>query len=179
MRKRRFRSAFMAVLAVPVVFLAVGGVRDDLLQQPLWQIGLQVVAWAIGLVAFPMIGVGLWFPSRSTRLGLGVAGIAAALSSSADWTGSGPQPHDAPCSLELFGSGLVFLAIGGLSGAFAQRRCRSAPFWIVGGFTLASLDLATWVCPDATPSHVMPSHLLPALALVVIAAMVAKRLRRR
>lgn len=178
-RRRHFRPAFLLALAAFAVFLLLTGVRSDLWEQPTWQIAMQLAAWFLGLLLFPMVGVGLWFPSRWVRLTMAIFGAGIAIVAATSWENSGGVSHGGGCSALLVALGLVFLGIGALSGAFAERRSASAPFWIAGGVALASLELATWVCPDATVRHVMPMHMLPAIGLVALVLAVAWHTRRK
>src|SRR5688500_9196349 len=149
---------------------AIVGVRVDLFEQPSWQLAIQAVSWGLCLLVFPAIGVGLWFPPRWARVLLAIAGVVAAMLAAIGWP---PQPGDAgtaPCAWVLIGGGVVFLGIGAVSGAFAQRRARSSGFWVAAGVGLTALAAITWICPNPCGAHVAWMHVAPTAGLVVLGA---------
>jgi hypothetical protein len=179
-RRRHFTPALvMSAVAVAVLLFTLGS-RPDLWTQPWWQVAIQIASWAVCLIAFPAIGVGLWFPSRPARVGLALLGIALAIVAALGWPAMPSQGAvGGPCGLVLTGTGLLLLGIGALSGAFAQRRASSAVYWVATGIALAGLNLVTWACPNTANDHVMATHLLPAVGLVLGASVFGAWLRRR
>lgn len=184
-RRRRHFAPALALAFVIVLGALVGfGPRSDLLEQPTWQLGVQIAAWLVCLVLFPAVGIGLWFPGRGGRALLAVGGVALAVvaalgvplpavETTTDAHGGGP------CWMVLGGCGLVLLAIGALSGAFEQRRARSSAFWVAAGLALAALEAVTWICPSAQTRHVVSMHLGPAILVVLLAAGAGLLLHRR
>jgi hypothetical protein len=186
LRRDRRRQFLPAVLLTVVIVAGVAtglGLRPDLFEQPPWQLALQAAVWMVCLVAFPAIGVGLWFPSRATRLVLAIGGVALAIVSSVGIqpfaSSNGQGATAGPCWLVLAGCGFALLVVGAWSGAFAQRRARSSTFWIAAGLALAALEVVTWTCPCAETGHVVTMHFGPALLVVVIAATAGALLHRR
>lgn len=180
-RRRHFVPALGLTLVIVVGALVGFGLRPDLLEQPLWQIVLQVAAWMVCLVLFPAIGVGLWFPGRGTRLVLAVGGVALGMVAALGLPGGDDHARAAgpgPCWTVLAGCGLALLVVGAWSGAFAQRRAKSSTFWIAAGLALAALEVVTWVCPTGATGHVVTMHFGPALLVVVIAATAGALLHR-
>jgi hypothetical protein len=178
-KRRHFTPALFFVIAVAVVLFAVVGLRVDLFDQPSWQLVIQGVSWVVCLVLFPAIGVGLWFPPRWGRVAVATVGIGSSLLAAVGWP---PQPGDTgspPCAMVLLGAGAVFLGIGALAGAFAQRRARMSAFWVASGIALTSLAAVTWICPNACGAHVMVMHLAPTAGLVVLGALLGLLLHRR
>ena len=180
-RRRRFLPAAVVALVIVAGSVLTVGLRPGLFEQPGWQILLQAAVWMICLIAFPAIGVGLWFPGRGTRLALAVCGVALAIASAVrvPFRAGVEDAMGGPCWLVLAGCGLALLAVGASSGAFAQRRARSSTFWIAAGLALAALEVVTWTCPSAETEHVVTMHFGPALLVVVIAATAGALLHRR
>lgn len=184
-QSRTKRRHFLPALAL-VVFVASGvfatmGMRPDLLTQPAWRLCIQVAAWAMCLLVFPAIGVGLLFPSRAARIGLAALGTALAVVAATGWpplSSAAVEAGGRPCWMLVVGSAVMFFAIGILSGAFAQRRATSSVFWVVGGLGLCSLAAITWVCPSASAPHVLGGHLGPAAGFMVIAALIGTWVHR-
>ncbi len=180
-KRRHFLPALLLVLLFVGGSLAVLGVRADLFDQPPWQLALQLLLWLLCFLVFPAIGLGLFFPKRSTRFSLAllavVATIAAAagqgLSTIADLSHHLNGEHGLGCVWFMLTAGLIILAIGYLSGAFIQRRRPSAVYWITAGVALASLNMVTWHCPATGLAHVLPSHLGGAVLLLLFASVIA------
>ena len=180
-KRRHFLPALLLVLVFVGGSLAVVGVRADLFAQPPWQLALQFVLWLLCFLVFPAIGLGLFFPKRSTRFSLALlavlATIAAAagqgLSTVSDLSHHLTGEHGLGCVWFMLAAGLIILAIGYLSGAFIQRRRPSAVYWITAGVTLASLNMVTWHCPVTGLAHVLPGHLGGAALLLLFASAVA------
>ncbi len=178
-RRQHFLPALVLVLAIAIVLFAVVGVRVDIFDQPSWRLAIQAASWLVCLVAFPAIGVGLWFPPRWARVAIAFAGSVLAMLAALGWP---PQPGDAggsPCAMVLVGSGLAFLGIGAVSGAFAQRRARSSGFWVAAGIGLTALASVTWMCGNDCAVHVVAMHVLPAMGLVLLGAVLGLLLHRR
>lgn len=180
-RKRRHFGPAM-VLAVLVVgsLFAMHGLRTDLAHLPAWRLGVLAVSWLLCLWLLPAIGVGLWFPSRTTRVVLVATAITLAPLGAFGWP---MQPStagfQAPCGAMLLGVGLVFGVLGALSGAFAQRRAVRSTFWVAGGITLAALGSVTWICPNDAADHITSTHLMPALGLAVLVGLIGVVVHRR
>ncbi|MCA9660823.1 MAG: hypothetical protein KC486_20945 [Myxococcales bacterium] len=184
-RRRDKRRHFLPALLLVVLFvggsLAFIGVRADLLDQPLWQLALQLLLWILCFLIFPAIGLGLLFPRRTTRVLLAVTAVATTvvaavgqgLSDLASLSDHLAGEHGLGCGAYMIGAGMVLLAIGYLSGAFVQRRRPAAVFWITAGVALASLNLVTWHCPATGLAHLLPGHLGGAAILLILASVVA------
>lgn len=187
-RARRVKRKHFSIALVLAVALSTGTVllhaRPDLLDQPPARLAAQVVLFVLCLVVFPAIGVGLYFPSTATRIGLLLAAVAAVLVGTTGWPlpeHGGYHPGLAGlegCVLVVLGAGGLLLALGLFSGAFLQRRRRSSVFWVAAGLSFAALDLVTWMCPEQGLRHVLPAHLGAATALLAI-ALVAGTLAHR
>lgn len=189
-KRRHFAPALLLAMAVVVAGLVMMGVRPDLLSQPPWQVGIQIVLWVLCLVVFPAVGLGLIFPGRSARICLALAGVAIMVLASVGWPqglgalGTGAVDFGSAvggCLMLVVGSGILLVAVGVLSGAFVQRRRTSAVYWVVAGLSLAALNLSTWVCPNTDLVHVFVSHLggtALLLGLALIVATVAHRWQR-
>lgn len=180
-RRRHFTPALLMAIVVVVGVLAILGLRPDFTAQPDWQIAVQLVSWVVVLLVFPAIGVGLWFPSRTTRVLLAAGGVAASIVAATGLPDASPEgpAGGGPCWMVLAGCGLILLGLGALSGAFSQRRAQSAGYWIAAGLTLAALDVVTWICPNTQTQHLLTMHFAPAFALVVVAAVLGAWLHRR
>jgi hypothetical protein len=182
-RRRHFAPAIVLALAILGGAILASGLRPDLLDQPTWQIALQGLTWLVCLVLFPLVGVGLWFPRRGTRILLAFGGVALAVTSAVGipFGGDGVHATDegGPCWLVLAGCGLALLGVGAWSGAFAERRARSSTFWIAAGLALAALEVVTWTCPSHETEHVVTSHFGPTLLVVLVAAAAGSLLHRR
>lgn len=185
-RATHFRGALALSVALPAALIAVTGLRHDLLTQPTWLISLQILVWALALVALPAIGLGLWFPGRPARVVLGaLAGAAAVL------VAAGPQLVDAaalagPAGLRLdgctrltFGSGVLLLAVCALSGAFAIRRRPAAALWLSAAIALLAVDTTAWHCYLTDLDHTLPSHLGSGALLLLLAGVLGVALHRR
>jgi hypothetical protein len=185
--RRRRRRDFIPALIVVAVALAGAllflGLRPDLLEQPWWQLAVQCVLWALCLVVFPAIGLGVVFPSRATRVGLAVAAVALTLLATLG------LPHDAmfePDTHSGVGCGLLItsyvgavLLLGLLHGAFVQQRKAAATYWIAAGIALTGLTAITWQCPVTGAAHVLPSHLGVAAAMMVAVSLLGVLIRQR
>jgi hypothetical protein len=186
-RARHFGPALLLSLLLVGGFFVLSGLRPDLWQQPPWQIALQLAVWLLCLVALPAVGLGLWFPSRPARGLLAVGAVLAALGAAlgpglADmFSGTGPSGHMQVdmCVQATLGAGAALLAVGVLSGAFAQRRRRASVLWVSGGIALTALDAVVWHCPSQDLGHNLRSHLGAALLLLLLAAATAAIAHRR
>lgn len=176
-RRRHFTPALIFVLGVLAATVAVLGLRHDLWVQPWWQLAAQIGAWAICLVVFPSIGVGLWFPSPRTRILLATGGTVLALLASFSFANHGPGIMG-PCPEIIGAAGVLLLGVGAISGAFAERQNRAAIYWIAAAIGLASLDLITWICPNTHLAHLIWSHLVPTMVLILIAIGIGRWLGR-
>lgn len=184
-RQRERRRHFLPALLLAVLFvggsLAVFGVRADLLDQPPWQLALQLLLWVLCFLVFPAIGLGLIFPRKGARLGLTLLAVIATIVAAAGQGLAGftdlarhlTGEHGLGCVGLMMAAGLIILVIGVLSGAFSQRRRPSTVYWITAGVTLASLNLVTWHCPATGLAHVLPGHLGGAALLLLLASAVA------
>jgi hypothetical protein len=175
-RRRHFGPALaIAVLGIGGV-LVLQGARADLLDQPPWQLGVQIGLWVLCLIAFPAIGLGLVFPRPAVRIALAATGLALAVTATMGWPISArdgtPHAHLVGCSIWIVAYGAGLLVLGAFAGAFIQRRDRSGVFWIAAGTSLAALEAVTWHCPATGATHVMPYH-LGAAALLMLGACVA------
>ncbi len=182
-RARHFVPALVLTLLVIGGFLLLEGLRPDLWRQQPAQLIAQLAAWALCLVALPAVGLGLWFPARPVRALLIAGAVAAALVAGIGpglWdlfsgTGAFGQaaleqgPRLDYCVTATFGSGLALLAIGALSGAFAQRRRPGSALWVSGGVALMALDAVAWHCPSDDVGHNLFSHLGAATLLLALA----------
>jgi len=184
-KQRERRRHFLPALLLAVLFvgglLAIFGVRADLLDQPPWQLLLQIVLWLLCFLVFPAIGLGLIFPRQTTRfviillavIATVVAAVGQGLAGVGDLAHHLTGEHGLGCVGVMLMVGLMILVIGSLSGAFVQRRRPSAVFWITAGIALASLNLVTWHCPATGLAHVLPGHLGGAVLLLLLASAVA------
>lgn len=181
-RRRHFLPALLLTLLVCGGLLAITGVRGDLLDQPPWQLLLQISLWLLCFLIFPAIGLGLIFPSRGARVLLAVGGVLATVAAAIGQPGIHDLEglrrhlegeHGLGCGVVLLAAGGVILAIGVLSGAFVQRRRPAAVYWITAGVTLAALNTVTWHCPATGLAHVLPGHLGGALVLLALASVIA------
>jgi hypothetical protein len=178
-KRRHFTPALMIATAIAIAIIGIVGVRVDLFEQPSWQLAIQGVTWVLCLLVFPAIGVGLLFPPRWARVLLAIAGVVAAMLAAIGWP---PQPGDtgsAPCAWVSIGGGAAFLAIGAVSGAFAQRRARSSGFWVAAGLGLTALAAITWICPNPCGAHIGLMHVAPTAGLVVLGAVLGLVLHPR
>ncbi len=191
-RRRRSRyflpALVLAVIALAGPLLAVG-MRPDLWQQPPLVLGLQLVQWLVCLVAFPAIGLGLWFPRPAVRIALAVGGMALVSSAVVQIDPEGFMPPQSmgqaladPCFVVVVGMGIVLLVLGLFSGAFEQQRRTSSVFWLMGGIALAALNSITWHCAATDTTHVLVAHVGGAasvLLMVGIVGLIAHWRRRR
>ena len=183
-RRRHFLPALMLAVGVATAMLLATGTRSDLLAQPWWQLLSQGLAWVLCLLVLPSVGLGLWFPSRPVRIGLAVAAVLAGIGASmhlpdhADLLDHGPGAIDM-CLYVTMALSVMFLGIGAISGAFAQRRAASSVWWIAGGIALLSLNTVTWHCPNIDPGHLLTNHLGSAVLAVLLATAVGVVVRRR
>lgn len=182
-RRRHFVPALVLAAFALASFIVIGGVRPDLLTQPPWQLVIQIALWALCLVVFPAIGLGLLFPGRVARVLLAIGGVLLTVAATLGWPSDVLPNHDplafdgCMVMLSLFGIGL--LGLGLFSGAFVQRRRTSAIYWIAAGVALAALNTVTWHCPNTGAAHVMPNHLGGALVMMVLASAVGYVVHRR
>ncbi|MCR9166162.1 MAG: hypothetical protein ACE37F_10485 [Nannocystaceae bacterium] len=183
-RRAHFRPALILSLVAVVAALVVMGVRPDLLELPPGRLAVQVVLWALCLVVFPALGVGILFVGRTMRYVLAGAAIGLSIIAATGWPFSGAIAHghgemSYGCLSITVITGVAMLGIGVLSGAFVQRRTMTAVFWIAAGLSLVALNVVTWHCPATGMLHIVPSHLGGALALLGLAALVGWLVRRR
>jgi hypothetical protein len=182
-RRRHFVPALLLAAVALGSFIVIGGVRPDLLSQPPWQLLIQVALWALCLVVFPAIGLGLMFPGRVVRVLLAVGAVLLTFAATLGWPSDLVPNHDrfsfdgCMMMLTLFGVGL--LGLGLFSGAFVQRRRTSAVYWIAAGVALAALNTVTWHCPNTGAAHVMPNHIGGAVVMMVLASVVGFVVHRR
>lgn len=178
-RRRHFAPALGIVLAVVAGAFVMAGLRNDLLEQPTWQLGVQIAVWLLCLVAFPAIGLGLVFPSRATRIALALGAVTLAVLATTGWPlatalgGPGAEHGVDGCLAMIAGSGAVLLGLGVVSGAFVQRTRVTGVYWVAAGLALAALNMVTWVCPATGLRHVLPGHLGGGLALLIVALVAA------
>ncbi len=184
-RQRERRRHFLPALLLAALFvggsLAIFGIRSDLLDQPPWQLALQLLLWVLCFLVFPAIGLGLIFPKKTTRLLLTLLAVVATVAAAAGQGLAGftdlarhlSGEHGLGCVGLMLAAGLIIFVIGILSGAFAQRRRPSTVYWITAGVALASLNLVTWHCPATGLAHVLPGHLGGAALLLLLASAVA------
>lgn len=187
-RARHFLPALVLSLLLLGGFLTLTGLRPDLWLQPGWQIAAQLAVWLLCLVALPAVGLGLWFPGRAVKVVLAVAAVAVAVAAAlgpglldmfrgAGALGQGPQLD--LCVASTIGAGLPLIALGVLSGAFAQRRKAGGGLWVSGGLALMALDAITWHCPSDDLGHNLFSHFGAAGLLLVLAAVAGVVAHRR
>lgn len=185
-RARHFMPALVLSLLLVGGFLTVDGLRPDLWLQPAWQIGAQMAVWLLCLVALPAVGIGLWFPSRALKVvlatGAVLAALAAALGPALLDMLPGPLsqgPTFDRCVATMMGAGIPLIALGVMSGAFAQRRSAGGGLWVSGGLALMALDAITWHCPSNDLGHNLFSHFGSAGLLLVLAALAGFTAHRR
>ncbi|MGH1341208.1 MAG: hypothetical protein ACRBN8_06640 [Nannocystales bacterium] len=179
-KRRHFLPAFVGAVLLIFALLAMTGIRQDFDQMPLWRQAALGVSWLVCGVLFPAVGVGLWFPSRSARLALAVAGIALPLSAVVGWPLGTDAPHGAAsCAIALVALGTGLVGVGALSGAFAQRRAATSTMWVAAGLTLAALATTSWICPVDQGEHLVCGHLLPGLTFAALALALGRFMHRR
>jgi hypothetical protein len=183
-RRAHFRPALVLSVVVVIAPLVVMGVRPDLLQLPPGQLAVQVLLWALCLVVFPAVGVGVLFVGRWMRYALALSAVALTVVASTGWPFVDLGAHDHgdasfACMSVTLTVGIAMLGLGVLSGAFVQRRRLSAVFWVASGLALVALNVVTWHCPASGMLHVLPSHLGGAALLLALAAGVGWFVRRR
>lgn len=181
-RRRHFVPALLLMVLCLGGFIMIRGTRPDLLEQPPWQLLVQITLWGMCLVVFPAIGLGLLFPNRGTRIALAVGGVVLTIAATMGWPfqvvpNHGFQLGGCLKMLLIFGAGL--LGLGLFSGAFVQRRRSSAVYWVAAGVTLAALNTITWHCPETGAEHVMPNHLGGAIGMMLLASVVGFIVHRR
>lgn len=142
-----------------VGILGTVGFRPDFTQQSPLKLFSQLILWGIGLVAFPAIGVGLWFPPTWVRwLLLGFAAIVITLGH----VHVGPWPHALTsgfgCLAVMVSTGVLLLTISRLGHIFTERRRFSSVVWSSAGISLCGLNLITWHCSVSDPYHLMVGH---------------------
>ena len=189
-RARHFVPALVLCLLLVGGFLTLTGLRPDLWSQPAWQIAAQLAVWLLCLVALPAVGVGLWFPGRPLKAALAVGAVLAALAAAfgpglVDVLPGASSLDQGPvfdgCVASMMGTGIPLIALGVMSGAFAQRRRAGSGLWVSGGLALMALDAITWHCPSNDLGHNIFSHFGPAgllLFLAVLAGFAAHRRQR-
>ncbi len=185
-RRAHFRPALLLSAVVVVAPLIILGVRPDLLHLPAGQLVVQGLLWALCLLVFPALGVGLLFVGRAARIALSVAAVALTVVASTGWpfaaqhsAGHSHMGLIPGCLPVTLGVGIGLLGIGVISGAFVQRRRVTAVFWIAAGLSLVALNVVTWHCPNSGLLHVVPSHLGGAVLLLALAVVVGIVVRRR
>ncbi len=189
-RGRHFVPALALSLLIIGGYLTLEGLRPDLWLQPAWQIAAQLAVWLLCLVALPAVGVGLWFPGKPVKLALAIGAVLAALAAAFGpalldmLPGTGPLsqgPQLDRCVASMISAGMPLIALGVLSGAFAQRRRAGGGLWVASGLALMALDAITWHCPSNDLGHNLFSHFAPAgllLLLAAVAGLVAHRRQR-
>lgn len=185
-RRAHFQPALLLSVVVVIAPLVVFGVRPDLLELPPERLAVQILLWALCLVVFPALGVGVFFVGRRMRYALALSAVVLTVIASTGWPfGGGPAtPHAhamAPlgCLPVTLITGVAMMGIGVISGAFVQRRRASAVFWVAAGLSLVALNVVTWHCPASGMLHIVPVHLGGAAALLGLAAVVGWFVRRR
>lgn len=187
-RALHFRAALVLAVLIPAGLIAATGLRHDLLALPTWLLVLQALVWALGFLALPAIGLGLWFPGRGARVGLaGLAAVAAVL------VAAGPEVVGDPelagplgrglrfdyCTRLTLGAGALVLAVCALSGAFAIRRRPEASLWISAAVVLIGVNTTAWHCYLNGLDHTLPSHLGSGVLLLLLAGALGVVLHRR
>ena len=179
-RQRYYRPAWILLTLSVIGYFLASGIRPDLLSLPPLQLVSQVLTWALALLVFPAVGVGLRFPSRPTQLSLlglgvvttllGTVGVPSPtdfepLSASATWT-----PQVDLCFLAILGFGTAIAAIAWLTGALSQRRRVRASLWIAASTSLLSLNIVNWHCARGDVLHTWGSHIIGASVLILATA---------
>src|SRR5688572_1569842 len=121
-RGRHFFRAWLIGATFLLVLTSVIGWRSDWPSQSGWRVIAQLCSLAFGLVLFPAIGVGLWFPTFRSRLGLVTVGLGTtAIASLTCLQVAEDAGFGGPCPLLVwFAVGLLF-SVGLGSGAFTAR----------------------------------------------------------
>jgi hypothetical protein len=185
--QRERRRHFMPALVLAVVGLAglasLTGIRGDLFDQPAWQLWSQVALWIVCLLVFPAVGLGMLFPSARVRVGLVIGALLLTVVATTGWpvhahAGDMHEGLDV-CVIMVWASGLLLMVLGILSGAFVQRNRVTGVYWVAGGVSLASVSLATWVCPATGLLHIVPFHLGAGVVLLVVAFLLGRLLHRK
>jgi hypothetical protein len=180
-RERRAHFGVGAAMAGVVLGAMVASmIRGDLLAQPWPAIGAQLALWVLGLVALPAIGVGLWFPRRSTTYGivvatLGLAVVAAFGSRAASPLGAAVlEPR---CLMGASMAGAVGLLLALSSGAFVQCQRPATKLWLAASIGTLSLVGIMWMCSEPGAMHVLMSHAGAAFAVTIVAIVLGTRAR--
>ena len=179
-KRRHFFPALIGAASLIAAMLAMAGIRDDVLEMPLWRQIALTGSWIVCGLLFPAVGVGVWFPRRAARIGLVVAGIVLPVAAVIGWPLGHDEPHGAaPCGVALLVLGAGLVGIGALSGAFAQRRAVASSAWVATGLTLAALATTSWVCPVDEGGHLTRGHIVPGLVLAALAVVLGRWLHAR
>lgn len=185
-RRRHYAPALAMVLVAVFGSALLVGLRHDLLTQPLPKLVAQLILWPLCLLAFPAIGVGLWFPTRSTRIGLVLAALVLTALSSIGMPdvetltmSSHALASGLGCFIFAVGTGTLVLGVGSLSGAFVQQRRRSAIYWVAAGVALCGLNVITWHCNETDLVHILLGHWGAGACLAMLALVTAIVLRVR
>lgn len=185
-RRAHFQPALLLSLVVVIAPLVVFGVRPDLLELPPERLAVQLLLWALCLVVFPALGVGVFFVGRRMRYALALSAVVLTVIASTGWPFGGghatPHTHGMSplgCLPVTLITGVALMGIGVISGAFVQRRRASAVFWVAAGLSLVALNVVTWHCPASGMLHIVPVHLGGAATLLGLAAVVGWFVRRR
>ncbi len=186
-RRRHFLPALVLVAAFIATMLTAVGLRPDLLAQPMYQLASQVLLWCLCLLVLPAIGLGLWFPSRLTKISLvllvPVLVFIGAVGLPTDSVTIGALfthvfNDGAICTANMLATGTILLLIGYFSGAFVQRRRRYAAVWVSAGISIAAITTVTWHCSATACLHTLSSHLGGGLLLLGLSSLLAFRVRR-
>ncbi|MBV1859741.1 MAG: hypothetical protein KUG77_15115 [Nannocystaceae bacterium] len=179
-KRRHFLPAIVGAVSLIAAFLAMAGIRADFFEMPMWRQLALGAAWIICGVLFPAVGVGLWFPARTSRIALAIAGVAIPVAAVLGWPMGTDAPHEAaPCGIALVALGTGLVGVGALSGAFAQRRAAASTTWVAAGLTLAALATTSWICPVDHGGHLAWGHILPGVTFAALALALGRRLHRR
>ncbi len=179
-KRRHFLPAVIGAISLIFALIAMAGIREDFVAMPMWRQLALGVSWLICGLLFPAVGVGLWFPGRTTRVVLAISGVVIPLCAVVGWPIGGAAPHQAAsCGMALVALGTGLVGIGALSGAFAQRRAANSTAWVAAGLTLAALATTSWICPVDHGEHLAWGHLVPGLAFAALALALGRRLHRR
>lgn len=172
-KRRHFVPALILMALSAASMLLVAGVRPDLLEQPTWVLAIHAALWATCLVALPAVGVGLWFPSRWQRVGLVLLAVGLTGFTTLGLATDSPMSFSIDhCGAIVIAYGAMLVALGVVSGAFAQRRRAAASYWIAGGVSLTALQTLTFQCPQTGMAHIMWNHVGGAVVLLALAGAV-------
>jgi hypothetical protein len=175
-RRARFWAAFVAAAMVLGGGLWMMGPRPDLIALPAAGLVLAAVL-VIAVLVLPAIGAGVFFPSRTTSLGLfgaALAGLGYVVIAGVDrgpWVG-GPVAPFGPCATAGASVASVLLVAALFGRAFVERRARRAVVWTAAGVGISAATFVTSVCQSHDPAHLLLAHGVPALCAVAAAALI-------